>query len=341
MWFKNKLVISALIFVVLLAIVMMVSESPYETKVESFEGVLPTIEEATLDKIEITQETESFTVERRGEDWLITSPGEYTAESSWKSAVVEKLEGLKISRVASDKKEKHSNFEVDEKGIRVKAFAKGQEVLSVIVGKQTPDYRGTFIRLPDSERVLVVEGAFASSFKKKVKDWRNKFVYDLPKEEFNYIEFAAASSKYAFEKKEIEVKQAAKEGEEAVAPVKETVWKLVGDEKFSVDKTRLESTLNTFAKLRWAEVEDKPKELAFYGLDTADVKVSAKDKDGNSFSFSMKVLPSEKEASGQDKPSQFSWVKTAGSEKVYQIRKYQADKFTKDKAYYNSAGAKK
>ena len=346
MWWKNKLVISAAVFAVLLILVILFRKDPYEaSKPESFDGVLPKLEADSLDKIEITQGADSYTVEKRGEDWLITSPAEYKTDESWKSTIVDKLEGMEVIRLASDKKEKHAGFEVDDKGARVKAYSAGREVLSLIIGKITPDYQSTFVRTPDSEKVYVVDGAISGSFKKGVNDWRYKYIINADQNSFNELAIKNGDSELKFVKSEsaapAEDAAAPAEGQEAPAPQDRKEWKLEGNDGFKVDATRINSVLAGLAKLRWDEVLDSPSPLPQYGLDNPDVVVWAKDGEGKEYSVSVKMMAGEKDEKGQVKPAQFAWVALDGDPKVYQIRQYQADRFKKDLSFFDAEGKKK
>jgi len=345
MWWKNKLVVSAAVFVILLLLVVLFREDPYEAgKPENFDGVLPKIEAGSLDKIEITQGEESFTVEKRGEDWLITAPAEYKTDESWKTAIVDKLEGLKVTRLASDKKEKHAGFEVDDKGSRVKAYAAGREVLSLIVGKITPDYQSTFVRTPDSEKVFVVDGAIAGSFKKGVNDWRDKYIINVDQDSLTELTLKTGKTELKFYRVESAPDTTAPtptEGQDAPPPAEaKKEWKLEGQDSFKVDSSRINSVLAGLAKLRWNEVVDAPQPLPSYGLDNPDSIVSAKDKDGKEYRISVKMLPDETDEKGKSKPAQFAWVALEGDSKVYQIRQYQADRFKKDLSFFDAEGKK-
>jgi len=344
MWWKNKLVVSAAVFAVLLVLVILFRKDPYEaSKPENFDGVLPKVEIDSLDKIEVTEGEESFTVEKRGEEWLITAPAEYKTDETWKTTVVDKLEGLEVTRLASEKKEKHAGFEVDDKGTRVKAFAAGREVLSLIIGKITPDYQSTFVRTPDSEKVYVVDGAIAGSFKKGVKEWRNKYIINVDQNSLNELSLKTGETEIKFTRSEgapAAEAPAPAEGEEAPAPQAKKEWKLDGSDAFKVDATRIDSVLAGLAKLRWNEVVDAPGPFPQYGLDNPDAVVAAKDKDGKEYRISVKILPDEMDESGKSKPSQFAWVALEGDTKIYQIRQYQADRFKKDLNFFDAEGKK-
>ena len=326
---KNKTIFALALFIILLVVVLLIQEDPYEPPKDKKFPELPKIETDSIDKVEIVNKTEGITFEKKGESWETTSPKEYRVDNSFKTLVVEKLSKIALDRTVSENKERHEKFEVDEKGTRVKVFSKNSELLSIIVGKNTPDYRGTFVRFPDSDVVYATTEIIGGSLKRKLKDWRNKRLFDgLNKDKVQKATFHLEKETYAFEWQAPEPIPDAEDG----TPAKPGKWILVGDASFPVDKNRANSTLSALTGMPWADIVDEPESLKDYGLDNPRQWVEFTTRDDNK---KYKLL-----IGNYDEKKKMAWMAIEGAPKVYEIRKYQYDHLTKEKNYYRGDSSK-
>ncbi len=320
MFLKSKTFLAIVIFVILLGLVILLQEDPYETPETSALPVLPELSADAVDKIEIVNKTEAITFEKRGDDWFITSPAEYKADKSFSSLIVDKLAEVSLDRVVSENKDKHSQFSVDEEGSHVKALSQGREILTLIVGKNTPDFRSNFLRLPDSDTVYASKLTLGSGFKKSVQDWRDKSLFDgsLTKDDVKNISFSVKKTTYGFTFNEA---KEATEGEAAVP----AGW--VCDQKadFPVDTARLDGMLGSLFRLRWSDIVEKPAGLTGYGLDKPEASLTVTRKTGESQTLLF---------GNEDEQKRLVWVMLKGDTKVYQIPKYQKERFIKEQSYY-------
>ena len=227
-------------------------------------------------------------------------------------------------------KDKHKAYEVDaEGGVTLTALSKGAQQIKLIVGKNSSDFQGTFVRLPDSDKVYVTGQAIAGTLTRSLKEWRDKSnLGALKVEDLKEIAFADGTTGYVFVKKESKAPEAAeapKDGAEAPkAP--EAIWELATPEPdFKLDKGRLDTTLRIFAGLQWADIVEDAKDLAPYGLDAPARSVTVTTGKGETIKLLLGAL---------DEKGGTAWVKPAASPNVYQIRKFQYDKFTQEKGYF-------
>lgn len=324
---KNKTILAVVIFAALLLVVLLIQEDPYERESGMTLPKIDKIDITTLDKVEITNKTESIAFGKRGDNWWITSPNEYMVDKTFQNMVISKLETFELDRLVSENKDKHGAFEVDEQGSRLKVYAGGKEILSLIVGKNTPDYKGTFIRLADSNAIYATKQIIGGGLKKKVEDWRDKHLFDVKGDEINKIDlkldqdfsFSLSASPPA----ENKLEEAAGE---AVIPKEILKWVLVGDPGFAADENRIRTLTNSLSSLTWTKIFDEAEEGSDYGL--ADAK--------NSIAFTTKNGSSGKLILGgaADKEEKEFYVKLEGKKAIYQVRKYQYEKFSKDQSYY-------
>ncbi|RJO65662.1 MAG: DUF4340 domain-containing protein [Myxococcales bacterium] len=320
---KNKIVVALVVFVALLALALLLRKDPYETpKEKSALPVLPQLDAAKVDKVELVKKDETLVFEKKGDRWWITSPKAFQADKNFATLVVDKFVKVELSRLVSQKKENLKSFELDEEGVRVKFYQEGKETLALVVGKNTQDFQGTFVRTLDSDDIYATGKVIAGALKRSLNDWRDKFIFgDIETTTVKTIAFAKGKSAYAFEQNVGTPADQVKEGETPTP----AGWRLVGDDKFYLDQQRLNSTLSTLLKLQWAEVEDEPKEAAAYGLDKPEAEIKFTQTNGEGKGLKVGPLDAEKKT---------AWVQVEGDPKVYQIRQYQYDRLVKDLEFY-------
>ena len=190
---------------------------------------------------------------------------EYRALGNIIEDLLKKLAVLQVDRVASRQKEKHALFEVDEeKGRRIKLIGKGGKVLAdFFLGKQGADYMSDYLRLADSQEVLVTKQELSYLFRRS--DWRERRLFQAkvedirkltltyPKEEIVFLQTAANDWRL----------QAPLQG---VAPKKEI--------------TRLFSTLNSLRAVKFPAKDELGEKKS--GLEHPTLKISWETNEGES-----------------------------------------------------------
>ncbi len=332
MWDK-KTILSIAAFVVLLLIVLLVRTDPYDSKIEEPKNLLPTIEKDKIEKIEIVRETESVTLEKRNNGWVMTSLSDAKANESFVKTLLERMEKLEISHLISDNPDKHGSFEVDETGARLKLFAGGSELLSLIVGKNTADYSGSFVRLPDDNHVYATKGVIRSSIVRKPADWRDKTILSLNQDNIIKltIDKLGKGENLVFAKETPATPPTEGQENAEAAPPAQPKWVVEGKPEMDIDINRLRPLLSGVSKLNWAEIVDEPGDPTEYHLDKPKARVSVLMADGSEFKLTLAEGKSDKDF----------WLIQEGQKPVYLIRKYQGDKFFKEIGYFdkNASGA--
>ncbi len=327
---NRKMILTAGILIVLLGLAIALQDDPYEKTDDSQLPDPLTLDAESVDKIEIVNQTEAMTFEKSSDVWWMTNPKQYKADTSFTTLVLDKLKEVRFERLVSEKKDKHDQFEVGENGSRVKAFAKGKEVLRLIVGKNTPDYRGTFVRLPDSDRVYATAASLGTGFKKKVEEWRDKTIVGLKEDELNRIEFSLEDGAYALVRKEIpSVEPAAEEKDRG--DVATSRWEMEGDADFRFDQTRLNQMLSSFERMKWSEIVDAPETLETYGLEKSKLFVKLTSKDGKETTVKLGKY---------DETIRSVWIQIEGQPAVMQLRKHVYDRFNHGKGFYAATDKK-
>lgn len=308
----KQLIIAVAILGALIAATLLLRRDPFENKSKpDYSTLLARRSEGSIDKIVVRKNEAPLTVEKRGDAWWITEPRELPADEGTVKDAAGFLEKMTITDMASKKKERHSEYGLGKDSpdyVEIKAFSKGSEVLSFAGGKPTPDYQGNFILLAsDQETVYKTDKAIPYVFGKEIKDWRSKVVLQIPREDFERIRLTNAGGTLELEKDS------------------EGNWRRKDASDWFADKNRLGSLMVSLGRLQWVDVVDEPDAGVDYGFQSpqAGIVVTAAGK--------QHTLVVGKEL---EEPKGNTWVRLEGDPRVYQVRKPQVDRLTKEFDFY-------
>jgi hypothetical protein len=203
--------------------------------------------------------------------WKITSPIDYRADEAVVSRVLRALEALELEDVVSTNPEKRSTFQVDDSsGTHVEVFAGDESVLSVVVGKSSPDFSHTYVRQVDGDEVYRAVGVLTNNFNKRVDDWRDKTILSLDQENI-----AKVTLDYPKEKAQLVLARA------------DTLWTLQveGGQPEVADSLSVVNLLRTASRLTTVAFVSEADSLAL-DFDTADFRVQVEtDSEKHSVQF--------------------------------------------------------
>ncbi|MDX1429876.1 MAG: DUF4340 domain-containing protein, partial [Rhodothermales bacterium] len=116
---------------------------------------------------------------RRDGKWVLTKPIETRADSAHVRRLLDEVSGLEFGSVVSTNPGRWENYGVDSTA-SVLLLEKEDSEVRIVIGKQTPDFNGTFVRVGEDPRV------FSTSRPLRVTDnvdqWRDKIVVNVPHE---------------------------------------------------------------------------------------------------------------------------------------------------------------
>ena len=140
------------------------------------------IESQTIDTIRIVSEKNGIVETRKsGTSWLLGAEG-YPMDASRLDDMLEAIEGFAISELVSTA-EYYDRYELDEASkLEVIVSGGDKTLIRFDVGKRSPSYNHTYIRLPGDSRVFQAEGNFRNAFDKAVDELRDKLVFDIDPE---------------------------------------------------------------------------------------------------------------------------------------------------------------
>ena len=186
---KNTYILMGLL-VCLFIIAYLVLQKPGERSANSAStGLLLSVDSLFVDKIEIKTSAFSLLLEKHGVEWYVAQPVSYKADQATVGQFIHQIKNLEIKNIVSDKAEKHPVFQVDQTGTHVTVCEKGVEKASFILGKMAASYSESYARRINSNDVLMIEGASSYMFSRPVKDWRDKTILTMPKENIKEVRY--------------------------------------------------------------------------------------------------------------------------------------------------------
>ena len=140
------------------------------------------IESQTIDTIRVVSEKNGIIETRKsGTSWVLGAEG-YPMDASRLDDMLEAIEGFAISELVSTA-EYYDRYELDEASkLEVIVSGGDKTLIRFDVGKRSPSYNHTYIRLPGDSRVFQAEGNFRNAFDKAVDELRDKLVFDIDPE---------------------------------------------------------------------------------------------------------------------------------------------------------------
>jgi Domain of unknown function (DUF4340) len=178
------------ILAVLAIVTFFLMQRPGEQSRESSGGkTLLALDSASVDRIEIRSPKDSITLVRQGPDWMIDQPIQYKANQQNAKAFVGLLTRAQVKTLVSSNSSKQSLFQVDSSGTWVTISEKGKSVGTLIVGKMGPSYADAYVRVKGTNDVILTDAGLSYSSRRAVKEWRDKDITNIPKEEIKEVKY--------------------------------------------------------------------------------------------------------------------------------------------------------
>ena len=192
-----------ILLVILIGVAYLVIQKPGEQSAESGEGeYYINFDSSSVDKIIISSPSKVFVLEKKGIEWFVEKPVTYHADQSNITGLLNTLKNMKLKSVVSSNPEKQSVFQVDTNSTKLQLFEKGQEKLSLYVGKMGQSYTDTYVRKSNSNDVALVNQSLSTIVNRELKEWRDRVILTTPKEKISSIRFKYEKDVFILEKKD-------------------------------------------------------------------------------------------------------------------------------------------
>ena len=298
----KQLLILGGVFVFLLLVVLIFEnpfgKSEHEKKVETATPLFPNFDKEQVARIEIIATAETTTLSKQDGDWVVASMDNYPADSEGITELLTKIGEFKNTQRVSTNPEKQAEFEVDSTGVEAKLMDASDKLLAhLFIGKITPGFLSSYVRVADSNDVYVAQGNLQSVFNKGTRTWKDRTIYDFNKGIVTHLNISSPE-----EMVELHLDE-------------NGTWQMLKPVAATAKTTEVDNLLTTFSGLNTDDFAAAKDDLAEYGLDVPHSTVSAVLNDGTTATLHI-----GKEEEGK------LYVKRADKDTVFRLFKSNVDR---------------
>jgi hypothetical protein len=221
---------------------------------ESAKKKVFTYESSKINQVQVKSSSGDVTALRKGTDsaWTIVQPVEARADRNIISDVVTNLANLEEQRVVDENAADLKAYGLAEPRVDITFNVEGEkDAKRILLGEKTPSSSGVYAKLPNSNRVVVIDTALESAADKSTFDFRDKAAVAFDQTKVTSLELASAAQTIRLEKS----------GEE---------WKLVKPIHAPADFVSVNGVIGQLQSAQMTGLKDRPddlKDLKQYGLD--------------------------------------------------------------------------
>jgi len=299
---NRKTLIALAILGILVVVAVVVTRQPEKGQVTGERPrPVPKLAAGSFDTLTVTKGTSTTTIKKEGDSYKITAPAAYPADQGVAKTAFESLEKLEFGSIVTDQKAKHTEFEVDDKALKV-VVKKGEQALAeLLIGKNVGG--NTLVRVPGKDEVWQALGSFRYSLDRDTTGWRDKTITTFPQADAEKVELKTRDHGHATVKKESGDKWS----------VVESTVKI--DKMDSTVPTGIVSALGSWTTNEFAD-DAKPE---MTGLANPENTITVSLKGGKTVAVLV----------GNKKGSDDFYVKKADAPQVYLVKKYNLDRIDK------------
>ena len=301
----KQLLILGGVFVFLLLVVLIFEnpfgKSEHEKKIETAMPLFPDFDEEQVVKIEIIAPDGTTTLSKQNAEWGVASVDNYPADSEGIEQLLTKVGELKNTQRVSNNPEKQSEFEVDSSGVEAKLMDANDKLLAhLFVGKITPGFLSSYVRVADSNDVYVAQGSLQSVFNKGTRTWKDRTIFDFNKGIATQLNISSSEETIELHLDE------------------NGAWQMLKPVATTANTSEVDNLLTTLSGLNTDDFAVANDDLAAYGLDVPQSTISAVLNDGTTATLHI-----GKEEEGK------LYVKRDDTETVFRLFKSNVDRLIK------------
>lgn len=189
---KNIKILLA-VLAILTAIYFLFFRTGDKVSTEKIDAKLFVADSSKIDKIEIVKNNETVVLEKVNNQWKLTKPVDYTADTTNVFLVLGNLKNFKLESVASENPAKFNSYLDSVNNAVISTYQEGVLLGTFILGKTQAD-DNSYIKKPEENRILLASNLTASLFTRPAKDFRNKFMFSVQPFSINSISFKSTDS---------------------------------------------------------------------------------------------------------------------------------------------------
>ena len=301
----KQLLILGGVFVFLLLVVLIFEnpfgKSEHEKKIETAMPLFLDFDKEQVAKIEIIAPDGTTTLAKQNGEWVVASMDNYLADSEGVEQLLTKVGELKNTQRVSNNPDKQSEFEVDSTGVEAKLMDANDKLLAhLFVGKITPGFLSSYVRVADANDVYVAQGSLQSVFNKGTRTWKDRTIFDFNKGIATQLNISSSE-----ETVELHLDE-------------NGIWQMLKPVAATANTTEVDNLLTMLSGLNTDDFAAANDDLAAYGLDVPQSTISAVLNDGTTATLHI-----GKEEEGK------LYVKRDDKEPVFRLFKSNVDRLIK------------
>ena len=223
-----------------------------------------------LDEIVISKQDSTIKLYKDDGSWVINDQ-KYNADPGQVSSMEKKLREMQVTDLISEK-EHYQRYELEPgKALHVIARKDGETVRDFYVGKKSPTYQQTYVRIAGKEGIYLASGTLDTDFNKTVDSLRDKEILKISKNAIKSMELTYKGKTLTFNKVKVEKKPAESgddtkkdekkgDGEKEAEKVQEDRWTCQQYPGVELDKNQVTQLTTAFDPLRAKSFPDMKKE---------------------------------------------------------------------------------
>lgn len=234
---KKSLIYLIIVFAALLLILLInrLSERSV-TKISYFVE----IDTSKVDGIHIVPiENEEVTLKKIGGEWRLTSPIDFLAEQHNVEELLKRMTEMQIENLVTSREQEQANYELDDSSATLVELYQGDKLLTAFyMGKAASTFRHNYFREVGSNDICMVKGSYKYHINRKLSDWRNKIIIEIPQETIEGLNLIYPDTTISLS-------------------LQDTIWMVKsGEEEFQGTRKTIDPILNYLKKLRCSDFYD-------------------------------------------------------------------------------------
>lgn len=150
-----------------------------------------------VDRIILQQANNRHEFELNEGRWYLRDTRNRLADSMAVKNVLNAAAEMKVGTVISQNPERQQEFMVDSLNGNLAQFYAGERLLSqIIIGKMSPDFSSSYVRIPGTSEVYLAPGQLSFNFTRQRAQWLDRTILALKPENLSEVEFVYPDKAY-------------------------------------------------------------------------------------------------------------------------------------------------
>ena len=195
LWKKTIIWIAA--FAVMTLAAILVHVIPSNGPAEKME--LPTVTRDNVVKMELSKGGNALTLEKSDDAWIM-NPGQLRASPRKVERLLDSVAAFSVGGVITKKAGMHDQYDVGSAGTTLSITTKEGPGWSLVIGKDTEDKSGSYVRQPDSDKVYISFRSLGSMLNLEPSYWHDRRMIYFEKDAPTALKINAPKGVFSFVK---------------------------------------------------------------------------------------------------------------------------------------------